>query len=106
MGVTTVIVTHDPSVSGHVQRTIGIRDGRTSSEVLRRTEQSEHGDEQTVAQEYAVLDRVGRLQLPHDFTSALEMQRRVRLELEADHIGVWPDRRPGMAADDVPEEEG
>jgi len=92
MGVTGVVVTHDPSVSEHVQRTIGIRDGRTSSEVLRRTEQSEHGEEQVIAQEYAVLDRVGRLQLPHDFTTSLQMERRVRLELEADHIGVWPDQ--------------
>jgi putative ABC transport system ATP-binding protein len=100
-----VIVTHDPSVSGHVQRTIGIRDGRTSSEVLRTTEQSEQGEERVIAQEYAVLDRVGRLQLPHDFTSALEMQRRVRLELEADHIGVWPDRRGTAAADDGAEED-
>jgi ABC-type lipoprotein export system ATPase subunit len=105
MGVTTVIVTHDPSVSGHVQRTIGIRDGRTSSEVLRTTQQSEHGEERVIAQEYAVLDRVGRLQLPHDFTSALEMQRRVRLELEADHIGVWPDQRGHAAADGVAEED-
>jgi ABC-type lipoprotein export system ATPase subunit len=94
LGVTVVVVTHDASVSEHVQRTVGIRDGRTSSEVLRRTEQSEHGHEQVVAQEYAVLDRVGRLQLPHDFTTALAMDRRVRLELENDHIGVWPDQ-PG-----------
>ncbi len=91
LGVTVVVVTHDASVSEHVQRTVGIRDGRTSSEVLRHTQESEHGHE-VVAQEYAVLDRVGRLQLPHDFTSALAMDRRVRLELEHDHIGVWPDR--------------
>lgn len=91
-GVTAVIVTHDTSVSEHVQRTVGIRDGRTSSEVLRRTAQTEHGDEHVIAEEYAVLDRVGRLQLPREFTGALDMQRRVRLELEPDHIGVWPDR--------------
>ena len=91
LGVTVVVVTHDASVSEHVQRTVGIRDGRTSSEVLRHTEEREHGHE-IVAREYAVLDRVGRLQLPHDFTSALAMDRRVRLELEHDHIGVWPDQ--------------
>jgi ABC-type lipoprotein export system ATPase subunit len=109
LGVTVVVVTHDASVSEHVQRTVGIRDGRTSSEVLRRTEQGEHGHEQVVAQEYAVLDRVGRLQLPHDFTTALAMDRRVRLELEQDHIGVWPDRpasRPGTAGRAVGDEEG
>src|SRR3954451_6935115 len=36
-GVTVVVVTHDPAVSGQVERTVAIRDGRTSSEVLRRT---------------------------------------------------------------------
>ncbi|GAA4609326.1 ABC transporter ATP-binding protein [Actinoallomurus liliacearum] len=87
LGVTTVIVTHDPDVAGNVDRTVGIRDGRTSSEILRRT--SESGD--VVVAEYAVLDRAGRLQLPRSFTSALEMKDRVRLELETDHIGVWPD---------------
>jgi ABC-type lipoprotein export system ATPase subunit len=92
LGVTVLVVTHDPLVSTQVQRTIGIRDGRTSSEVLRRTETDEHGTEALIAEEYAVLDRAGRLQLPREFTSALSMERRVRLELEIDHIGVWPDR--------------
>jgi putative ABC transport system ATP-binding protein len=31
--------------------------------------------------------------LPREFTAALEMKDRVRLALETDHIGVWPDRR-------------
>ncbi|GAA2303629.1 ABC transporter ATP-binding protein [Nonomuraea roseoviolacea subsp. roseoviolacea] len=88
LGVTVVIVTHDPLVAEQVDRTIGIRDGRTSSETLRR----EGAEGQVVAEEYAVLDRVGRLQLPRDFMNALNMERRVRLELESDHIGVWPAR--------------
>ncbi|GII86514.1 ABC transporter ATP-binding protein [Sphaerisporangium siamense] len=88
LGVTAVVVTHDPLVSEQVDRTVGIRDGRTSSETLRR----EGSDGGIIAEEYAVLDRVGRLQLPRDFTQALNMERRVRLELERDHIGVWPDR--------------
>lgn len=91
-GTTVVVVTHDPLVSEHVQRTVGIRDGRTSSEVLRRTAIDEHGSESVIAEEYAVLDRAGRLQLPREFTTALAMKDRVRLDLESDHIGVWPDR--------------
>ncbi len=42
-----------------------------------------------------MLDRAGRLQLPLDFIEALELKDRVRLALEPDHVGVWPDRRPG-----------
>ncbi|WP_405140275.1 ABC transporter ATP-binding protein [Sphaerisporangium sp. NBC_01403] len=88
LGVTAVVVTHDALVSEQVDRTVGIRDGRTSSETLRR----ESAGGEIIAEEYAVLDRVGRLQLPRDFTNALDMERRVRLELERDHIGVWPDK--------------
>lgn len=93
LGITTLIVTHDPAVSEHVGRTVQIRDGRTSTEVLRRREVDEHGMERHVAEEFAVLDRVGRLQLPEDFTKALDLKERVRLALEPDHVGVWPGNR-------------
>ena len=91
MGVTGVIVTHDPLVSEEVDRTVQIRDGRTSAETLRHRETTEHGEHRVIAREFAVLDRAGRLQLPSDYVDALELERRVRLELEVDHIGVWPE---------------
>jgi ABC-type lipoprotein export system ATPase subunit len=90
LGATVVIVTHDAEVSGQVQRTVAIRDGRTSSEVVRRTEVNDQGQSEVIAQEYAVLDRAGRLQLPADFRRSLDLRDRVRLELETDHVGVWP----------------
>jgi len=95
LGVTIVVVTHDPLVSEQVSRTVVIRDGRTSSETLRRRAVSDAGDHHVIAEEYAVLDRVGRLQLPRAHIEALGMERRVRLALEPDHIGVWPDGRRG-----------
>ncbi|MCX5390766.1 ABC transporter ATP-binding protein [Streptomyces sp. NBC_00094] len=91
LGTTIVIVTHDQAVASEVRRTVAIRDGRTSSEVLRRTEVDDQGQESLVAREYAMLDRAGRLQLPSEYTQALGMEHRVALELEQDHIGVWPD---------------
>ena len=48
-----------------------------------------------VAEEFVVLDRVGRLQLPADYVEALELERRVKLTLDEDHINVWPDRPAG-----------
>jgi ABC-type lipoprotein export system ATPase subunit len=90
LGVTVLVVTHDPEVSGMVRRVIAIRDGRTSTETLRSD--SPDGSGQGHAVEWAVLDRFGRLQLPPDMTDALGMRDRVRLEAEPDHIGVWPDR--------------
>jgi len=95
LGATVVIVTHDAAVSSQVQRTVAIRDGRTASEVVRRNEVDEHGTSTVVAEEYAVLDRVGRLQLPADYRSTLGLRDRVRLELENDHVGIWPDASRG-----------
>ena len=59
LGTTIVIVTHDAFVSEQVQRTVAIRDGRTSTETLRRTEQTEGGDDRVISEEYAVVDRAG-----------------------------------------------
>jgi ABC-type lipoprotein export system ATPase subunit len=91
IGVTIVVVTHDPLVSERVQRTIAIRDGRTSTETLRRAAVSDEGVHHVIAEEYAVLDRVGRLQLPRAHVEALGLHRRVRVVLEEGHISIWPD---------------
>lgn len=104
LGATVVIVTHDGEVSRQVQRTVAIRDGRTSSEVVRRTEVNAQGQSEIVAEEYAVLDRAGRLQLPSDFRRTLGLRDRVRLELESDHVGVWPDGSPRKPAAESTEE--
>ncbi len=86
-GTTVVVVTHDPAVQGEVRRTVAIRDGRTASETLRH--HGHHGHHVT-AQEYAVLDRVGRLQLPREFVEALGLRHRVRVELVDDHVEIRP----------------
>lgn len=97
LGVTVLVVTHDPAVSGQVRRTIAMRDGRTASETLRHVSADGDGNATHHTVEYAVLDRAGRLQLPRDMIEPLGMQDRVRLEAEPDHIGVWPDlREPGV----------
>jgi ABC-type lipoprotein export system ATPase subunit len=90
-GVTVVVVTHDDAVTGQVERTVAIRDGRTSSEVLRRTATGTDGGTQVVAEEYAVMDRAGRVQVPRDYREALALTRRVRLTLETDHVRIRPD---------------
>jgi hypothetical protein len=85
-------------VAEQVQRTVAIRDGRTSTETVRRTELDEEGEHRVIAEEFAVLDRAGRLQLPRAHVEALELRNRVRLRLEEDHVGVWPDRSAATRA--------
>jgi ABC-type lipoprotein export system ATPase subunit len=102
-GVTIVVVTHDPLVSEQVSRTVAIRDGRTSTETLRRRAVSEEGEHHVVSEDFAVLDRVGRLQLPPSYVDALGLERRVRLVLEDDHISVWPDHSRFAKPEIVPE---
>ncbi|MEU0187621.1 AbrB/MazE/SpoVT family DNA-binding domain-containing protein, partial [Streptomyces sp. NPDC006207] len=62
------------------------------SEVVRRTSVDDEGRTTVHASEYATVDRSGRLQLPRDYTQALDIRNRVMLELEPDHIAVRPDR--------------
>src|SRR5580658_7491878 len=101
LGATVLVVTHDPAVSSQVRRTIAIRDGRTASETLRHEAADELGNTVRHAVEYAVLDRVGRVQLPREMTEEHRMRDRVLLVSEDDHIAVWADQ-----ALDAPEDDG
>lgn len=84
-GVTTLIVTHDRAVTDHVARTVRIRDGRVAGEVVRRA----HGDTgEHLAEEFAVVDKVGRLHLPGEYVDRLGLAGRVRLTLEPDHVEI------------------
>ena len=92
LGATVVVVTHDAGVTSQVARTIAIRDGRTSSEVLRG---DEVGGAAGVGEEYAVMDRAGRVQVPREFREALALTDRVRLALTEDHVEIRPHRGEG-----------
>ncbi|MET7657603.1 hypothetical protein ABZT45_13330 [Streptomyces sp. NPDC005356] len=43
-------------------------------------------------EEFTVLDRAGRLQLPRDHVERYGPRGRVRFSTEAGHVGVWLDR--------------
>ena len=85
-GVTIVVVTHDMHVANQVDRVVGMRDGRTSTEILRRRD----GDVLVTDEEYAILDRAGRMQLPEAYIDALDMEDRVRLRLQTDRVEIFP----------------
>lgn len=85
-GTTTVIVTHDAAVSGHVRRTIRIRDGRIAAETFR------HGaaDSGPQVEELLVLDRLGRLQLPPESLRRFGLRDHVQLDDAGSHLRVLP----------------
>lgn len=93
--VTIIVVTHDANVSTRVDRVVGMRDGRTSTEILRRRDAS---GATLFEEEYVILDRAGRLQLPQAYLEKLEMADRARVRLEEDHVGVWPDHESAAVA--------
>ncbi|MGO0575606.1 ABC transporter ATP-binding protein [Ornithinimicrobium panacihumi] len=101
LGTTVLVVTHDPTVSDHVRRTVQIRDGRTSTEVLRQKVVGPDGVERVVAREYTVIDRAGRIQLPKDHVADFGLRDRVRLSKETDHVGVWADDEEHGALDET-----
>lgn len=91
LGVTIVVVTHDRRIARAVDRYIAIRDGRTSSEFVRRQAYSAEFAEITAEtpdedlhEELAVIDRAGRLQLPKEYLNqvGLEGKDKCRVELE------------------------
>ena len=90
VGVTTLIVTHDPAVAGHVRRTIHIRDGRIATETMRRTELDVDGRQRRIVEEFAVVDRLGRMQIPQEAALSLNLVDRVRLAEEPDHLAIRP----------------
>ena len=99
MGLTVVIVTHDQQISRKVDRVVAIRDGRTSSEFIRRRSYREEieamesqmdleAEEEDTHEELAVLDRAGRLQIPREYLEHLGLAgaKMVKVELEDERI--------------------
>lgn len=88
-GMTVVIVTHDRLLAKKVDRVVAIRDGKISSERLmkqsyrdRLTDISAFTEESEIQDEFAILDRAGRLQIPREMLEKMQIRdNKVRIEL-------------------------
>jgi putative ABC transport system ATP-binding protein len=100
-GLTVVIVSHDPNVARHVDRVVAIRDGKTSSETMRKIRdqvdgQAESGAEGPddpathVFEELMMLDSAGRLQVPKDVRERYGIGDRVHMEETPDGLLLRP----------------
>lgn len=92
LGVTIVIVTHDTQLTRKMDRVVAIRDGKTSSEILRRSyynftnieDEGNVSEEEDTHVELAVLDHARRIQLPEEYLEEIGIvdSNKVRMELE------------------------
>jgi putative ABC transport system ATP-binding protein len=103
LGITIIIVTHDIAIAAVVDRTIAIRDGRTSTETVRREAllaeaESEYaplpsaviGLPSHTHRESVLIDRVGRLQLPKEALESIAFHGRAEVRILDDHVEIWP----------------
>lgn len=97
MGLTVVIVTHDLEIARKVDRVVAIRDGKTSSEILRRSSAGEEGEETgrsdievETHEEWAVLDQAGRIQIPQEYLQEIGADGKMKIELEEGRIVLYP----------------
>jgi len=82
LGLTMVIVSHDPGIAKHVDRVVAVRDGKLASETV-RVQKSDGGEHHV---ELSVLDAAGRVQLPREYLEQFNIKRRVVIETTPEGI--------------------
>jgi len=82
-GLTVVVVSHDRNIARQVDRVVAIRDGRTSTETVRRV--AEDGLPQS-HDEFVIIDANGRLQIPSEYLQELGIKERAIVDVEDGNV--------------------
>jgi len=88
LGLTIIIVSHDPDIAQHVERVVAIRDGKMASETVRRLPKTTDEAHDEHFEELIVLDSAGRLQIPKDVRERLAILNRVQIEETEDGLFI------------------
>lgn len=99
--LTIVIVTHDRAIASKVDRVAAIRDGRLSSEFIRKKSYADElkelksgiiSEDSSEQVEYAVVDKFGRVQIPNEYLDELNIKgnSKVKVEILNNKIIVLP----------------
>lgn len=86
LGLTIVIVTHDQALAKKVDRVVAIRDGMTVTEYLKREQEGAFLEEEESHEEFTILDRAGRLQIPQEIREKMNLDKHVKLEFDGEKI--------------------
>lgn len=102
LNLTIVIVTHDRTIARKVNRVVSIRDGKTASERILRQSYLDKLDDiggfEDAHDEYAVLDRAGRVQIPREMLEKLGVSgNKVRMELNGGQIVIEKPMETGVS---------
>ena len=94
-GITIIVVTHDRSLAGAVDRAVEIRDGKISTESVRNRDIAYQDlarglDDDNSHSKYVVVDSAGRLQLPEEYRKKLGIRDKAVLEMDEDRIVISP----------------
>ncbi|MDA1188599.1 MAG: ABC transporter ATP-binding protein [Chloroflexi bacterium] len=94
MGTTILIVTHDRDIAFKVGRVVMIKDGKMATEIRRKTSFqsiSSKADTAALLEEFALVDTMGRIQVPRDLLDKLNINERARLSIENGSVVLKPD---------------
>ena len=91
LDTTIVIVTHDPAIATSVGRAVAIKDGKTSTETTREVSSERRlGGDTTGTEEFLLIDSAGSVQIPRDMLDNLNIERRVRVDVNNGKVTLEP----------------